>query len=333
MIKNQTGYATMAVFGITLIVSAILLAYGIWVRWEAQTTKSFLEREIERQKLNDGIGQAIELLLVDDEMEVDWLGEAWAKHLETEDFAVQIIDEGSKLGINWIDERLWKNLLPTNHEKLESLFSELREEKRLISSIEEVNSRLDVDLNGNIFTVYSMFNVNIMGEFELESLWRSMGMDQLRARSAAAEIARKRNEQRLNEIGELEKVNLLPRSIVERLEPWLVFTGPININTAPSEVLAAVLKHYDLDEKVGNLVRVRATRPIHNHSELAELLDSELVDDQGNLNELGRWFCFQSQIFRISGETSSRRIETIVKRTRDEARGIWEITVLSWIER
>ena len=96
MIKNQTGYATMAVFGITLIVSAILLAYGIWVRWEAQTTKSFLEREIERQKLNDGIGQAIELLLVDDEMEVDWLGEAWAKHLETEDFAVQIIDEGSK---------------------------------------------------------------------------------------------------------------------------------------------------------------------------------------------------------------------------------------------
>ena len=123
----------------------------------------------------------------------------------------------------------------------------------------------------------------------------------------------------------------LPRSIVE-LEPCLVFTA-VNINTAPSEVLAAVLKHYDLDEKVGNLVRVRATRPIHNHSELAELLDSELVDDQGNLNELGRWFCFQSQIFRISGETSSRRIETIVKRTRDEARGIWEITVLSWIER
>ena len=129
-------------------------------------------------------------------MEVDWLG-GLGQTFGNRRFCRSNQDE--EASEDKLDRRAMENLCLLIM-KNSKVYFQVRE-KRLISSIEEVNSRLDVDLNGNIFTVYSMFNVNIMGEFELESLWRSMRMDQPRARSAAAEILRKRNEQRLNEIG------------------------------------------------------------------------------------------------------------------------------------
>lgn len=322
-LRNESGYATVMVLGITLVVAAILVAYGLWVRWEAASVSAFIDRIEAHQHAQSGIQRGILLLLEDVDPDIDHLEEAWSTGWTDERLTVRITDLGSQLGLNWVAQEHLVRLFDDYPAEAEHLFRWINEHHGVINSWKDCP--LDEDLllrDEGFLTILSPLNINVLAEDPLQRLWHSAGADPGRAADIAREIVQRREENPFLSEQDLLQIPAISTDYLRAVRPWLVFSGPININTAPSEVLLALLG----EEQASSVLEIRADGPVDLH-ELRGRLGDKLDGIQ--------WLSAYSEFFSITStvEQPFVSVEAVVRRTYDKEKMVWTIEVLTWTER
>lgn len=388
---QECGYATILVLAIVVLVGAILAGYGLWVRWEAHATASYQDRLTVRQISREGIGLGLSRLRMDPDPDVDWLGERWAttateqaspldgaQRLGTPTISagsnatpagaagaasiaeaapgtatVTIEDEGSKLGLNWMDEPLWKAIPGMRPEWADALL-DWRDPDRdprplgaegggvrngLFSSLQDL--RRVTGFKGDPTdwlewaTTYSLFNVNAVGEDVLQAVWIGAGIEPGRARTIAKEIVAYRSQKGLVGIESLLDASLsLSRNELEGVRRWLTVEGPVNVNTAPVEALRALLTAAGYDSGAADrIVQTRKQRSFRAIGDLMPLLGSATGGDR-QVIPIRKWVTLKSSIFRIVSAVDSPKVvtEAVVRRSWDAQTRSWDLEVLAWSE-
>lgn len=296
---------------------------------------------MQQQFARQGISQGLAALMEDGEPDVDWLGEVWSRGLDLKvadgvSIQVHIVDEGSKLGVNWMDQGMWAAATGASPDVVQRIidgrassqgFQSLVEAKRLVQGLS------DADLD-RWATLYSPLNAASSDETSLELLFIGAGFTPFRARQVALDIANYRDEHTLVDLEQLlHASSVLTRDDLEALRPWVTLQGPININTASAETLRILLESQGYDDNgVGRLMAQRATEPIRSVEQIAAVLGIS-QGGQGP-EELLRFFSVESRLFRITSriESGTASVEAIVRRLWDDRSRTWHIEVIAWSE-
>lgn len=343
----------MVALGVVLLAGALLAGYGAWVKFSVQSTILFEERYRARQVAREGVGLGIALLMEDDVPDVDWLGEGWAGEKRSKvgsdmEADIRIWDEGSLLGLNWMEPILWAELPGMTPEKVDAA-----EALRLGpggalhggnhpffgSAGDLVSIGLTEDEITHITgmtTSFAPFNVNAVRSDILHILFTSVGYSSSQARAFTDRIESIRSERRFDSIDELAELLLGPgRMFPNNIRIWLDVSGPINVNTAPADVLQRLFKAYGHSEDfAGQLVEARKTEPLRSLSDVERLLGERLSFADGGLHPVARWLTFQSRFFRIESRAGSPQLTVIatIHRHWDADASQWETEIISWNE-
>lgn len=328
------------VLGTVVLLGTLLATYVLWVRWTVLNVVVHEDRLETRQITRQGIGLALATLMADADPNVDWLGEQWAAgfDLEVEDgltLKVSIEDEGSKLGVNWLDAVLWEGIPGMTRGGAERIV-EYRSERNGFPTLGAVQTipdgpNWDVSQLRDWATVYSQFNVNVSDQSVLELFSVGLEVEPYRARQIATDIVAYRADHALESVDELlEASTLLTIDTLDLARDWLTVQGPINVNTAPPEVLRTLFRTWGSDEAaLGSIISRRRTDPIRSLSEL-----STVSGDGLGTGSIMPWLSVQSNIFRITSYVEGRgeSTEAIVVRNWDERLSEWELEVVAWSE-
>lgn len=316
--RGQRGNATVLVLGITLMISTILLIYSLWVRWDAFTTRSFMEETELKHRARAGINEGIMLLLADQEPEVDWLQEAWGKGISGNDYTVVISDIGSLFGFNWMSLEQWQAFL--SFWDAERVYNYVHQQPVLVSDIELKKQFPIVGENNLPVTMYSVFNLNYVDEKALHALWESAGSSNSQAKELAQAIVSQRIDGDLFS-DDLLHSSLFSTELFDKAEWWLAYEGSININTAPVDVLEVILSS---ESDAAKIAMYRESRGFKNLTELEQVLDMELLDL--------RLITFHSRFFQITSNVCGYQVEAVVARKWDQTSQKWELEILAWTE-
>ncbi|MCK9222964.1 MAG: type II secretion system protein GspK [Limnochordia bacterium] len=335
ILREENGYATVHVLGVTLVIAAVIGAYGLWVRFEAHSALRLKITEEARLNARAGLNRALMLLLSDHTEDFDWLGEDWGKGLCAGEGTVVILDEGSKLGLNWMNLPMWSALCGSHSQSVQRLQQERNERGGLISSVLEAKYLYpELALDEALVTVYSCFNLNSVDEGVLRALWRAAGALPLEAEVIAKSLRDRRADRPLD-IKELESITHMSTELMQRVFPWIVFEGPINVNTASSPVLKVLFEANGLtDALYRRLIEARKGTPFRNLEEVERVLGIRLLDEQARPIGIGKWLTVRSTFFRISSSYGNPPviIDAVVRRTWNGQTSCWEIQTVSWME-
>lgn len=116
-----------------------------------------------------------------------------------------------------------------------------------------------------------------------------------------------------------------PATAIQALEPWTVIlpvATPVNFNTAPREVMAALVKGLDL-ATAERVVQLRRTQPLRSLAEIHSVLgrpanDPQLPADRASVNSQHFWVTGQ---LRLDGQSVEMR--SLVKRVSNDVETVW----------
>lgn len=337
LINRQNGHATVLVLSFVVLISAILVVYSLWVRWEAFSTLNFIDRIQTHSDVLEGVYIGFDLLLEDHDPFVDSLKDNWVLGFCDHQIVVEIFDEGSKLGLNWLDHTWWKHILPNDTLMSEETYNSITKNEGLIGSVAQFINDLDnkssdiLKVKQDLFTVHSSININSLSKDSLVKLWKSLGYGELAAKSITDIILDKQYEG-IQSLSELLNISLITNEVFEKVSPWLSLSGPININTVPIEILEVILQVVELDKHLSHqIASARLRFPIRNKAELAILVNLKGEE----LDRLCDWISYNSTYFRVVSNhlQDNLQIEAIVRRTWDPTDNLWTLETLQWIER
>lgn len=330
---SSNGDASVMVLSIVILIAALLAAAGTIIRWHAHSSERFIEQIESTQLARKGVAEAIGRLMEDDDPAVDWLGETWNQGLSYEDLIVTIEDEGSKLGINWIDKSFWQVLFGYNLNEYKEFIEKTVSKGVLWNNVFEfLNDYPTLEPYKDNFTIYSPFNFNSINEDVLIRLCLAAGADNYQSQMIVREILEFRSYTPFDHGKDLEKILSLRTDLKDVLYPWVISEGPININTASDDVINILAQagglSLDFAERV---IHERKSSPIRD---LEEILRFVSESDKDKLAWLNSWLTVKTSFFRITSkvESTGTRIDVVVKRECLPKENSWTVSIYSWIE-
>ncbi|HHZ20735.1 MAG TPA: hypothetical protein GX391_09560 [Firmicutes bacterium] len=143
-----------------------------------------------------------------------------------------------------------------------------------------------------------------------------------------------RNENKLNELEDLLQVHpKINRELLDKIEPYISFEGVLNPNFLSDSVFYAILKGWNLEERLEEVLEARPFTSRDVFSSTLRMLNPELSE-----REIWSLFTLETKIWRIQvttqPTTTSRRLclEAVVERKREGEGQSWNIGILSYRE-
>jgi general secretion pathway protein K len=210
-------------------------------------------------------------------------------------WARSILAEDARAGATDHRRELWASGLPPTDVQLGSLAGDIRDEQGL-------------------FNLNNLLRAGKPDPMQIGALGRLLGAIGLAPALADAIAARIDPKRPLADVGELAGVGGLDANALERLRRYataLPRATAVNINTAPAEVVVAVVEGLALSEAQA-LVRRIATDPVRNRDEFQARLRPDL---RPNLESIA----VSSQFFLVQGRAkvgdADLRMEALMQRT------------------
>jgi general secretion pathway protein K len=210
-------------------------------------------------------------------------------------WARSILAEDARAGATDHRRELWASGLPPTEVQLGSLAGEIRDEQGL-------------------FNLNNLLRGGKPDPMQIGALGRLLGAIGLAPALADAIAARIDPKRPLADVGELAGVGGLDANALERLRRYataLPRATAVNINTAPAEVVVAVVEGLALSEAQA-LARRIATDPVRNRDEFQARLRPDL---RPNLESIA----VSSQFFVVQGRAkvgdADLRMEALLQRT------------------
>jgi len=210
-------------------------------------------------------------------------------------WARSILAEDARAGATDHRRELWASGLPPTDVQLGSLAGEIRDEQGL-------------------FNLNNLLRGGKPDPMQIGALGRLLGAIGLAPALAEAIAARIDPKRPLADVGELAGVGGLDANALERLRRYataLPRATAVNVNTAPAEVVVAVVEGLALSEAQA-LARRIATDPVRNRDEFQARLRPDL---RPNLESIA----VSSQFFLVQGRAkvgdADLRMEALVQRT------------------
>lgn len=210
-------------------------------------------------------------------------------------WARSILAEDGRFGATDHRRELWASGLPPTDVQLGSLAGEIRDEQGL-------------------FNLNNLLRGGKPDPMQIGALGRLLGAIGLAPALADAIAARIDPKRPLADVGELAGVGGLDASALERLRRYataLPRQTAVNINTAPAEVLVAVVEGLALSEAQA-LARRIATDPVRTRDEFQARLRPDLRPNLESISVSSQFFVVQG---RAKVGDADLRMEALLQRT------------------
>lgn len=210
-------------------------------------------------------------------------------------WARSILAEDGRFGATDHRRELWASGLPPTDVQLGSLAGEIRDEQGL-------------------FNLNNLLRGGKPDPMQIGALGRLLGAIGLAPALADAIAARIDPKRPLADVGELAGVGGLDASALERLRRYataLPRQTAVNINTAPAEVLVAVVEGLALSEAQA-LARRIATEPVRTRDEFQARLRPDLRPNLESISVSSQFFVVQG---RAKVGDADLRMEALLQRT------------------
>lgn len=193
-------------------------------------------------------------------------------------WARSILEADARAGTSDHQRELWASGLPPTDVQLGSLAGEIRDEQGLF----------------NLNNLVRAGKPNAPQVEVLRRLLATLGLAPGLADAIAAAID---PSQPLADIGELAGVRGIDIAALGRLQRYVTALPrptPVNVNTAPAEVLAALVQGLGLSEAQG-LARRLAAQPVRNANEFQSGLRAGLTLDLNDISAASQFFVVQGR--------------------------------------
>jgi len=210
-------------------------------------------------------------------------------------WARSILAEDARAGASDHQRELWASGLPPTDVQLGSLAGEIRDEQGL-------------------FNLNNLLRGGKPDPLQIDALRRLLGALGLAPALADAIAARIDPKRPLADVGELAGLSGLDVNTLDRLRHYataLPRPTAVNVNTAPAEVLAALVEGLALPEAQA-LARRLATDPVRNSGEFQARLRPNLRPNLEGISVSSQFFVVQG---RAKVGASDLRMEALLQRT------------------
>lgn len=257
---RERGSATIAILGVLIVLSILFLSASLLVELSLRSLRRGQDRDRAQQALADTARQVVEMLAADATPFADSRRDrVWERveELSAGGTEVALHDLSSYLGLNWVRKEPLQCLQVLKPGKNVQELQQFREDTGIhLNLIPAFSQFIEEERIEEIFTAYSLFNVNVCDEFVLRKLHLVRGGD-----PAAAEwFHGKVQEARI--AGQQIEPEGLRDFLGERdyriLFPVLTAEPVMNIHFVPDKIVRDLFEHYSVAAE--NLDAVLAQR-------------------------------------------------------------------------